>query len=74
MEDFPTDLKFAETAYTTLKECDPERLHLVTLLIAEGQTPEMIFERMKEMRPDYVALPAICAGAAYWIIHQKHNN
>jgi len=74
MEDFPTDLKFAETAYTTLKECDPERLQLVCLLLAEGETPETIFERMKKMRPDYIALPAICAGAAHWIVYQKNSN
>jgi len=73
MEDF-TDLDFAKAAYTTLKEYDPERLELVTLLLAEGETPEMILEKMKEMRPDYIALPEICAGAAVWIIHQKANN
>lgn len=74
MEDFSTDLEFAKAAYTTLKECDLERLRFIYLLITEGETPETIFERMKKMRPDYIALPAICAGAAHWIIHQKHNN
>ena len=73
MEDF-TDLDFAKAAYTTLKEHDPERLHLIHLLLAEGETPETIQERMKTMRPDYIALPAMCAGAAVWIIHQKANN
>ena len=73
MENF-TDLEFAKAAYTTLKEHDPDRLHLVTMLLAEGETPETIHDRMKKMRPDYIALPAICAGAAVWIIHQKANN
>jgi predicted Fe-Mo cluster-binding NifX family protein len=74
MEDFSTDLEFAKAAYTTLKEYDPGRLELVTLLLAEGETPEMILEKMKEMRPDYIALPEICAGAAHWIVYQKNSN
>lgn len=74
MEDFSTDLEFAKAAYTTLKEYDPGRLELVTLLLAEGETPEMILEKMKVMRPDYIALPEICAGAAYWIVYQKNSN
>jgi hypothetical protein len=72
--EFPIDLRFAEAAYTTLKECDPGRLKLVTLLISEGETPQTIFERMTEKKPDYVALPMLCAGAAHWIIYQKNSN
>ena len=68
------DLEFAELAYDALLNCDPERLQLVTMLLAEGETPETIAERMKTMRPDFVVLPEMCAGAAVWIIHQKANN
>ncbi len=72
--DFSTDLEFAKAAYTTLKECDPERLHLLYLLLAEGETPDSIFQKMTEKKPEYTALPAICGAAAYWIVNQKNSN
>ena len=74
MEDHVKDLEFAELAYDALLNCDPDRLQLVAMLLAEGETPETIHERMKKMRPDFAVLPEMCAGAAQWMIHQKANN
>jgi hypothetical protein len=74
MEDSQSELEIAKAAYETLKVTAPKKLHLIYLLLAEGETPEEIFSRMEIARPGHTDFSVICAGAAYWIVHQKNSN
>lgn len=74
MENFSTPPNFAQIAYNSLLKYEAERLHLICLLIAEGQTPQNIHDRIKAANPDEVAFPVLCAAAAQFIIDQKADN